>query len=119
MAHQKLVADVHPDKLCPPNKRTIFHLPQATDNNHDRFVPPPSFYDMIPFYKNHLGFTMELMTPLSFKTTGLQQPWQTLCKIFSKCLTMRVIGWDQPPLQIMQMPYCFINNIHVDHAELL
>nr|GEV77493.1 copia protein [Tanacetum cinerariifolium] len=71
MAHQQLVVDVHPDELCPPNKRTIFHLPQATDNNHDSFVPPLSFYDMIPFYKNHLGFTMELKTPSSFKTTGL------------------------------------------------
>nr|GEY94257.1 hypothetical protein [Tanacetum cinerariifolium] len=50
---------------------TIFHLPQATDNNHDHFVPPPSFYDMIPFYKNHLGFIMELKTPSSFKTTEL------------------------------------------------
>nr|GEX96115.1 hypothetical protein [Tanacetum cinerariifolium] len=28
--------------------RTIFHLPQAIDNNHDSFVPPLSFYDMIP-----------------------------------------------------------------------
>ncbi|GJZ97815.1 retrovirus-related pol polyprotein from transposon TNT 1-94, partial [Tanacetum coccineum] len=27
--------------------------------------------------------------------------------------------WDQPPLQIMQMMYCFVNNIHVDYAELL
>ncbi|GKA10319.1 hypothetical protein Tco_0689752 [Tanacetum coccineum] len=26
---------------------------------------------------------------------------------------------DQLPLQIMQMMYCFINNIHVDYAELL
>ncbi|GKB40312.1 retrovirus-related pol polyprotein from transposon TNT 1-94 [Tanacetum coccineum] len=42
-----------------------------------------------------------------------------LCKIFSKCLTTRVTGWDQPPLQIMQMMYCFVNNIHVDYAELL
>nr|GEW87245.1 hypothetical protein [Tanacetum cinerariifolium] len=83
--------------------RTIFYLPQATKNNHDRFVPPPSFYDMIPFCRNHLGFTMELKTPSSFKTTGLLQPWQMLCKIFSKCLTTRVTGWDQPPLQIMQM----------------
>ncbi|GJT86127.1 hypothetical protein Tco_1067844 [Tanacetum coccineum] len=99
--------------------RTIFHLPQATDNNHDSFVPPPSFLDMVPFYKNELGFTMELKTSSSFKTTGLLQPWQTLCKIFSKCLTTRVTGWDQPPLQIMQMMYCFINNIHVDYAELL
>nr|GEW38921.1 retrovirus-related Pol polyprotein from transposon TNT 1-94 [Tanacetum cinerariifolium] len=80
--------------------RTIFHLPQATNYNHDSFVLPPSFSDMIPFYKNNLGFIMELKTPLSFKTTGLLQPWQTLCKIFSKCLTTRVTGWDQPPLHI-------------------
>ncbi|GJV97041.1 integrase, catalytic region, zinc finger, CCHC-type containing protein [Tanacetum coccineum] len=83
--------------------RTIFHLPQANDNNHNSFVPPPSFSDMVPFYKQQLGFTMELKTSSSFKTTGLLQPWQTLCKIFSKCLTTRVTGWDQPPLQIMQI----------------
>ncbi|GJW43589.1 uncharacterized mitochondrial protein-like protein [Tanacetum coccineum] len=99
--------------------RQIFHLPQATANNHNAFVPPPSFSDMVPFYKQVLGFTMELKTQSNFKTTGLLQPWQTLCKIFSKCLTTRVTGWDQPPLQIMQMLYCFVNNIHVDYAELL
>ncbi|GKA97115.1 hypothetical protein Tco_0825009 [Tanacetum coccineum] len=26
--------------------QTIFHLPQANANNHDNFVPPPSFLDM-------------------------------------------------------------------------
>ncbi|GJW16033.1 hypothetical protein Tco_0020166 [Tanacetum coccineum] len=72
--------------------RTIFHLPQANDNNHASFVPPPSFSN---------------------------RPWQTLCKIFSKCLTTRVTGWDQPPLQIMKMLYCFVNNIYVDYAELM
>ncbi|GJV89056.1 hypothetical protein Tco_1532994 [Tanacetum coccineum] len=72
--------------------RTIFHLPQATDNNHDSFVPPPSFLDMVPFYKNELGFTMELKTSSSFKTTGLLQPWKTLCKIFFKCLTTRTLA---------------------------
>ncbi|GKB30656.1 hypothetical protein Tco_0870057 [Tanacetum coccineum] len=136
MAQQQHAADVHPDELCPPNKRydlmdankkidfeqvqslqllhqkelsltlddfrTIFHLPQANANNHDRFVSPPSFLDMVPFYKNERGFTMDLKTSSSFKTTGLLQPWQTLCKIFSKCLTTRVTGWDQPPLQIMR-----------------
>ncbi|GJR96515.1 hypothetical protein Tco_0268689 [Tanacetum coccineum] len=35
---------------------------------------------------------MELKTSSSFKTTGLLQLWQTLCKIFSKCLTARVTG---------------------------
>ncbi|GJY84807.1 hypothetical protein Tco_0498833 [Tanacetum coccineum] len=101
------------------NFRTIFHLPQANDNNYNSFVPPPSFSDMVLFYKQQLGFTMELKTSSSFKTTGLLQPWQTLCKMFSKCLTTRVIGWDQPPLQIMQMMYCFVNNIHMDYAKLL
>ncbi|GJZ91464.1 hypothetical protein Tco_0663391 [Tanacetum coccineum] len=62
---------------------------------------------------------MELKTSSSFKTTSLLQLWQTLCKIFSKCLTTHVTGWDQPLLQIMQMMYCFVNNIHVDYAELL
>ncbi|GJS10365.1 retrovirus-related pol polyprotein from transposon TNT 1-94 [Tanacetum coccineum] len=80
--------------------RQIFHLPQATANNHNSFVPPPSFSDMVPFYKQVLGFTMELKTQSNFKTTGLLQPWQTLCKIFSKCLTTRVTGWDQPPFQL-------------------
>ncbi|GJT82659.1 retrovirus-related pol polyprotein from transposon TNT 1-94 [Tanacetum coccineum] len=99
--------------------RTILHLPQANDNSHASFVPPPSFSDMVPFYKQVLGFTMELKTVSNFKISGLLQPWQTLCKIFSKCLTTRVTGWDQPPLQIMQMLYCFVNNIHVDYAELM
>ncbi|GJW85829.1 hypothetical protein Tco_0158974 [Tanacetum coccineum] len=162
MAQQQHAADVHPDELCPPNKRydlmdankkvdlahhtlkeegskhrfkflldrkeltltlddfrIIFHLPQANDNNHASFVPPPSFSDIVPFYKQVLSFTMELKTVSNFKIPGLLQPWQTLCKIFSKCLTTRVTGWDQPPLQIMQMLYCFANNLHVDYAELM
>ncbi|GJV44348.1 hypothetical protein Tco_1428884 [Tanacetum coccineum] len=110
MAQQQHAADVHPDELCPPNKRydlidankkvdlehviaasssvpwiymaqfwhtlkedrskyrlrfmldkkeltltpddfrQIFHLPQATANNHNAFMPPPSFSDMKGLY---------------------------------------------------------------------
>ncbi|GJR46683.1 retrovirus-related pol polyprotein from transposon TNT 1-94 [Tanacetum coccineum] len=57
--------------------RQIFHLLQATTNNHNSFVPPPSFSDMVPFYKQVLGFTIELKTQSNFKTIGLLQPWQT------------------------------------------
>ncbi|GJZ51980.1 hypothetical protein Tco_0606495 [Tanacetum coccineum] len=67
----------------------IFHLPQATDNNHDHFVPAPKFSKM------------------------------TLCKMFSRCLTTRVTSYDQPAVQIMQRLYCFVNNIRVDYVELL
>ncbi|GJU82538.1 hypothetical protein Tco_1284903 [Tanacetum coccineum] len=84
--------------------RQIFHLPQATANNHNSFVPPPSFSNMVPFYKQVLGFTMELKIQSNFKTTGLLQPWQTLCKIFlTKCITTHVTDGNQPPLQILQM----------------
>ncbi|GJR03124.1 retrovirus-related pol polyprotein from transposon TNT 1-94 [Tanacetum coccineum] len=38
--------------------RQIFHLPQATANNHNSFVPPPSFSDMVPFYKHYYGKTL-------------------------------------------------------------
>ncbi|GJS27493.1 retrovirus-related pol polyprotein from transposon TNT 1-94 [Tanacetum coccineum] len=171
MAQQQHAADVHPDELCPPNKRydlmdankkasasvhwiymaqfwhtlkedglknrlkflldrkeltltlddfrIIFHLPQANENNHASFVPPPSISDLVPFYKQVLRFTMELKIVSNFKISGLLRPWQTLCKIFSKCLTTRITGWDQLPLQIMQMLYCFVNNIQVDYAELI
>ncbi|GKA34528.1 hypothetical protein Tco_0720957 [Tanacetum coccineum] len=68
--------------------RRIFHLPQATDNNHERFVAAPKFSEMVPFFLNTLGFTLELRSPSNFKTTGLVQPWQTLGKIFARCLTI-------------------------------
>nr|GEW39649.1 hypothetical protein [Tanacetum cinerariifolium] len=61
--------------------RTIFYLPQATDNNHDCFVPALKFSKMVLFYINNLGFTLELRSPSNFKTTGLMQPWQPLCKM--------------------------------------
>ncbi|GJS98819.1 hypothetical protein Tco_0819989 [Tanacetum coccineum] len=106
MVQQQHAADVHPDELCPPNKRydlldankkvdlehekikdklkfmldkkelsitlddfrTIFHLPQATNNNHNSFVPPPSFSDMIPFYKREWDLPWKLKTILHSRT---------------------------------------------------
>nr|GEV26826.1 hypothetical protein [Tanacetum cinerariifolium] len=99
--------------------RRIFQLPRATNNNHERFVDAPKFSKMVPFFLNDLGFTLELRSPSNFKTTGLVQPWQTLGKMFARCLTTRVTGHDQRPLQIMQMLYYFVNNVHVEYDELL
>ncbi|GJY91079.1 hypothetical protein Tco_0506275 [Tanacetum coccineum] len=132
MAQQQHAADVHPDEMCPPNKRydlmdanKKIDFEQEDGSKYrltfmlDKKEISLTLDDFRTIYKNELGFTMELKTSSSFKTTSLLQPWQTLCKIFSKCLTIRVNGWDQPPLQIIQMTYCFINNIHVSYAELL
>ncbi|GKB81673.1 hypothetical protein Tco_0948568 [Tanacetum coccineum] len=74
---------------------------------------------MLPFFRNKLRFSVPLRLPSHFISKGLSQLWQTLVKIFSRCLTTRVIRHDQPPFKIMQMLYCLINNVHVDYAELL
>nr|GEU42708.1 ribonuclease H-like domain-containing protein [Tanacetum cinerariifolium] len=80
----KFMLDIKELTLTLDDFRTIFHLPQATDNNHDHFVHAPKFSKMVPFYINNLGFTLELRSTSNFKTTGLLQLWQTLCKMFSR-----------------------------------
>ncbi|GKC94944.1 retrovirus-related pol polyprotein from transposon TNT 1-94 [Tanacetum coccineum] len=47
----------------------ILQLPRATNNNHERFVAAPKFSEMVPFFLNDLGFTLELRSPSNFKTT--------------------------------------------------
>nr|GEX56541.1 hypothetical protein [Tanacetum cinerariifolium] len=94
--------------------RIIFQLPQATDNNHERFVATPKFSKMVALYINDLGFTLELRSPSNFKTIGLVQLWETLCKMFSRCLTTRVTGFDQPLLQIIQIACDKYHNLKDD-----
>ncbi|GJT51833.1 retrovirus-related pol polyprotein from transposon TNT 1-94 [Tanacetum coccineum] len=86
--------------------RTIFHLPQATDNNHDHFVPAPTFYEMVPFYINNLGFTLELRSTSNFQTTGLLQPYHNLAddvmikSIFNSRKSKGVVGMKIPDWMI-------------------
>nr|GEX63169.1 hypothetical protein [Tanacetum cinerariifolium] len=54
-----------------------------------------------------------------FYIKNLPQPWQTLVKILMRCLTTKVTGIDQPPLHMMKMFYCIINNVHVDYVALI
>ncbi|GJX42994.1 hypothetical protein Tco_0259670 [Tanacetum coccineum] len=71
--------------------RRIFHLPQAIDNNHERFVAA-------------------LKSPSNFKTTGLVQPWQTLGKtICSISLLRESLGHDQLPFA----QYADVNTYHL------
>ncbi|GJT99296.1 retrovirus-related pol polyprotein from transposon TNT 1-94 [Tanacetum coccineum] len=102
--------------------RTIFHLPQANDNNNALFVPPPSFSDMVPFYKQVLGFSMELKNVSNFKIPGLLQPWQTLCKIFSKCLTTQLM-WEGIYYSLhhpaTSIPYPRFTKIIINHYMII
>ncbi|GJX79295.1 hypothetical protein Tco_0327444 [Tanacetum coccineum] len=49
--------------------RTIFQLPQATDNNHECFVAAPKFLEMALFFLNDIAFILELRSPSNFKKT--------------------------------------------------
>ncbi|GJV16045.1 hypothetical protein Tco_1361368 [Tanacetum coccineum] len=60
--------------------RRIFHLSQATDNNHERFVAAPKFSEMVPFFLNTLGFTLELRSPSNFKQQDLYNHGRHLAK---------------------------------------
>ncbi|GJY66838.1 hypothetical protein Tco_0469076 [Tanacetum coccineum] len=88
------------------NLSTTNKINTANDNNHNSFVPPPSFSDMVPFYKQQLGFTMELKTSSSFKTTGLLQPCPNVNgKIFSN------IDKESPEVEITNDEEVEITNV--------
>ncbi|GKF08015.1 hypothetical protein Tco_0042239 [Tanacetum coccineum] len=63
----KFVLDKKELTLTLDDFRTIFHLPQATDNNHDHFVFAIKFSEMVLFYINDLSFTLECYTALFTK----------------------------------------------------
>ncbi|GJX16404.1 hypothetical protein Tco_0217236 [Tanacetum coccineum] len=98
--------------------RTVLHLPHATDNNHAEFVEAPKLRSMIKFL-NILGHVVVIRLEGQIYTKDLPQPWQTLCKLLSRCLTSRITGNDQPPLAITHIFYAIINNVHVDYAALI
>ncbi|GJV58252.1 hypothetical protein Tco_1459257 [Tanacetum coccineum] len=98
--------------------RTLFQLPQATDNNHVDFMEPPELRTMIEFL-SVLGYAVQICLAGKFYTKNLPQLWQILRKILMECLTTRITEIDQPPLHIMQMFYCIVNNVHVDYGALI
>ncbi|GJW50941.1 hypothetical protein Tco_0092292 [Tanacetum coccineum] len=109
MAQPQRQADVHQDELCPPNKR--YALIDANNKiDLDNPMCPNESKIMANINQNHpLRFSIAAsssvpwiylgQSPSNFKTAGLVQPWQTLGKIFARCLTTRVTGHDQPPLE--------------------
>ncbi|GJR03224.1 hypothetical protein Tco_0526208 [Tanacetum coccineum] len=55
----------------------------------------------------------------AFFTKKLAQPWQTMFKVFNRCLTTRTSGHDQTKINILQLFHAVINRTHVDYAALL
>ncbi|GJY67306.1 retrovirus-related pol polyprotein from transposon TNT 1-94 [Tanacetum coccineum] len=55
--------------------RRMFQLPQTTDNNHARFIEPPTFTVMLLFCLNELGYATQIRLPGQFATKDLSQLW--------------------------------------------
>ncbi|GKE84266.1 hypothetical protein Tco_1558008 [Tanacetum coccineum] len=55
----------------------------------------------------------------SFFMKNLAQPWQTMFKVFNRCLTTRTSGHDQTKINILQLFHVVLNQTHVDYAALL
>ncbi|GJT58728.1 hypothetical protein Tco_1002261 [Tanacetum coccineum] len=89
--------------------RTIFQLPQATDNNHERFVVAPKFSEMVPLLSFMLD-RKELTLTLDEFRTIFQLP-QAIDNNHE-----RFVVAPKFSKMIMQMLYCFVNNIHVDYS---
>ncbi|GKE74800.1 hypothetical protein Tco_1536841 [Tanacetum coccineum] len=56
---------------CVATSVCIFRLPQATNNNYAGFVDAPTFSQMVPFYRNALGFSLTLISPSNSVSKGL------------------------------------------------
>ncbi|GJS96634.1 hypothetical protein Tco_0803602 [Tanacetum coccineum] len=92
--------------------------------NNSCFVCATTIFLLIyvPFYKQVLSFTIELMTVSS---SNIPVFFYSLARVMpryspSVCLHA-VTGWDQPPLQLMANVFCILlcHNLYVDFAELM
>ncbi|GKA65177.1 retrovirus-related pol polyprotein from transposon TNT 1-94 [Tanacetum coccineum] len=55
----------------------------------------------------------------AFYMKFLAQPWQTMFKVFNRCLTTRTSGHDQTKINILHIFHAVVNHVHVDYAALL
>nr|GEU42769.1 hypothetical protein [Tanacetum cinerariifolium] len=130
MAQSQRQADVHQDELCPPKKRYVLRDANKKIDLDNPLCPNESKIIANILQNYPLRFSIAVSSSVPWIYLG--KFWPTLKedgskyrltftrgKMFARCLTIRATGHDQPPLQIMQMLYYFVNNLHVDYAKLL
>nr|GEV62190.1 hypothetical protein [Tanacetum cinerariifolium] len=94
----------------------ILHLQVETPDNP--FVAPVNI-ETIKAFMNRVGYEGVVDKVSVFYTKNLAQPWQTLFKMFNRCLTTRTSGHDQTKINILQMFHVVINRTNDDYAALL
>nr|GEU61070.1 hypothetical protein [Tanacetum cinerariifolium] len=85
----------------------ILQLPVETPKNP--FVTLVNT-EIIEAFMNKVGYQGFVDKVSAFYTKNLAQPWQTVFKVFNRCLTTRTSGHDQTKINILQMFHAVINH---------
>ncbi|GKC31583.1 hypothetical protein Tco_1038877 [Tanacetum coccineum] len=96
--------------------RDILHFPMETPKNP--FVAPVNI-EIIEAFMSMVGYQGIVDKASAFYIKNLAQPWQTMFKVFNRCLTTRTSGHDQTKINILQMFHVVINQTNVDYVALL
>ncbi|GKE68423.1 hypothetical protein Tco_1526495 [Tanacetum coccineum] len=93
--------------------RTTLKLPVETPEQP--FIPPADFNYIKPFLRI-LGYQGSLKKVSAFFTKNLAQPWQTMFKVFNRCLTSRTSGHDQTKINVLVEEDCYpVSSLHQNH----
>ncbi|GJX43604.1 hypothetical protein Tco_0260280 [Tanacetum coccineum] len=82
------------------------------------FVAPVTI-EIIESFMNKVGYQGVVDKVSTFYMKNLAQPWQTMFKVFNRCLTIRASRHDQTKINIIQLFHVVINRTNVDYAALL
>ncbi|GKE08702.1 hypothetical protein Tco_1412253 [Tanacetum coccineum] len=91
-------------------------LPIETLENS--FVVPANI-EIIKYFMNRVGYQGVVDKVSAFYMKFLAQPWQTMFKVFNRCLTTRTSGHDQTKINILQLFHAVVNRINADYTALL
>ncbi|GJX44690.1 retrovirus-related pol polyprotein from transposon TNT 1-94 [Tanacetum coccineum] len=92
------------------------YLPVETPKNP--FFAPSNIHT-IDVFMNRVGYQGVVDKVSAFYTKNLAQPWQTMFKVFNRCLTTRTSGYDQTKINIIQLFHDVVNQTNVDYVALL
>ncbi|GKF38426.1 hypothetical protein Tco_0118487, partial [Tanacetum coccineum] len=72
------------------------------------FVAPVNI-EIIKSFMNRVSYQGVVDKASAFYTKNLAQPWQTMFKVFNRCLTTRTSGHDQTKINILQLFHVVVN----------
>ncbi|GKD41339.1 hypothetical protein Tco_1261546 [Tanacetum coccineum] len=75
--------------------------------------------ETIEAFMNGVGYQGVVDKVSAFYMKNLALPWQTMFKVFNRCLTTRTSRHDQTKINILQLFHAVINRTNIDYASLL